>query len=393
MAKATPEQTQKANRAALVVAVVVAAFAVTYIGVIMMLDSFATSMHQQEVAIPEETEEPVNPFYVLLIGSDTRKGTALYTGRPTEHGQVDQRSDVMTLVRVDPKKYTVSLLTIPRDTVLGEGGEKINSALLEDDPEQVVEIVYELTGLRADYYMLTTFGMFADLIDAIGGVTVDVPVSVKADDPTTGGSIELKAGKAQKLDGAHALALARARTQYDIDQDALRQSNVRAIEQAIIERMLEGDGIGIEALVVVLENDVKTDMDLSVLGLTVLDFINHAEDITIYSGTGPYQGDIREDDELWVIPNDQETWKNVIDAFKTGKDFSEIVEQPVFVIPPEDSKGASGASSSARTVSSGTAKSGSDKSKSSKSDTSSGSAGKSSASAQRQATNSGASSG
>lgn len=45
--------------------------------------------------------EHKDPFYVLLIGSDSRKGTALYTGKASDHAQLDQHADVITLVRVD----------------------------------------------------------------------------------------------------------------------------------------------------------------------------------------------------------------------------------------------------------------------------------------------------
>ena len=344
MAKATPEQTRKANRAAAITAVVVAFFAATFIGLVTYLDSVALDQHEKEVVIADQA--PINPFYVLLIGSDTRKGTALYTGKATEHAQVDQHSDVMTLMRIDPREYTVSLLTIPRDTVITKGGNTINSALLEDDPEQVVEAVYELTGLRADYYMLTTFAMFSDLIDSIGGVTVDVLQDVTVDDPGTGGTITVKAGKKKTLKGSQALALARARLEYSDNQDAARQFNVREIEKAMIVRMLEGESISIEALMVVLENDVRTDMDLSVVGLTVLDFIDHANEVTIYAGTGPYEGGLRSSDEEWVVPNDADTWKKVMQTFKTGGDFSRIVKPPKIEPKPEPASSTSASSGS-----------------------------------------------
>ncbi|MBR0404353.1 MAG: LCP family protein [Eggerthellaceae bacterium] len=357
MPKATPEQTRKANRAAAVVSLFVVAFAIAFMGLVAILDNTATQRQEEEVVIAPEP--PTEPFYVLLIGSDTRKGTALYTGKPTEHAQVDQHSDVMTLMRIDPKEYTISLLTIPRDTIISDGSEKINCALLGDDPEEVVRAVYELTGLEADYYMLTTFGMFANLIDAIGGVTMDVPVSVEASDPTTGGTIRVEAGPAQKLDGAHALALARARSEYVDNQDAMRQMNVRMLEQAIIERMLEGDGIGIEALLVVLEGDVRTNMDLGVLGQAVLDFIENADKVKIYSGTGPYDGDVRVDDEQWVIPNDADAWKRIMRKFKLGKEgYAEVVPQPEPPSMPEpEEKSSSSASASSKSASSKSASS------------------------------------
>ena len=347
MSKATPEQTRKANRAATVVAVCVAIFAVCFMYLVTVLDQFATQRQQEEVVIAPEA--PAEPFYVLLIGSDTRKGTALYTGKPTEHAQVDQHSDVMTLMRIDPEEYTISLLTIPRDTVVSTSSEKINNALLNNDPQDVVDAVYELTGLKADYYMMTTFGLFANLVDALGGVTMDVPVTVEASDPTTGGTIRVEAGPARHLDGAQALALARARTEYADNQDAVRQMNVRMLEEAIIERMLEGDSLGIEALLVVLEGDVQTDMDLGLIGQAVLDFAEHADEVKFYSGTGPYAGEVREDDEQWVIPNDRVTWRTIIREFKAGRGiYADIVPQPEPPVMPEpEGKSSSAGASSA----------------------------------------------
>jgi len=384
MPKATPEQTKKANQAAAVVSIFVVAFALVFMGLVAMLDSAASQRDEEEIVMAPEA--PTDPFYVLLIGSDTRKGTALYTGKPTEHAQVDQHSDVMTLMRIDPRTYTIALLTIPRDTVIAEGSEKINCALLGDDPEEVVQAVYELTGLKADYYMMTTFGMFANLIDAIGGVTMDVPVSVEASDPTTGGTIRVEAGPAQKLDGAHALALARARSEYVENQDAMRQMNVRMLEQAIIERLLEGDGIGIEALLVVLEGDVRTNMDLGVIGQAVLDFIDNADKVEIYSGTGPYDGGVRENDEQWVIPNDPDAWKKIIKNFKRGKEtYVEVVPQPEPppMPEPEEKSSSASASSASSSKSSASSSSASSASKSSSSSSASSSDSSSSDSANR----------
>ena len=366
MPNATVEQRNRARKAAALTALVVCAFAGCFLALCVFLNNTAMSKAEQEVQIADQDDAFQSPFYVLLIGSDTRKGTALYTGKATEHAQVNQHSDVMTIMRIDPNTYTVSLLTVPRDTVISVGGEKINNALLEDNPEEVVDAVEALTGLRVDYYMMTTFGMFADLIDAIGGITMDVAQDVTVDDPSTGGNITVKAGKNRKLKGAQALALARARVEYDSDQDAVRQVNVRDIEQAIIERMLEGDGIGIEALLVVLEHDVDTNMDLSLMGSAVVDFMENADKVTIYSGTGPYSGDVRDDDEQWVIQNDEMAWKKIMLRFKAGKDFSKVVEQPTIQVAEQGASNSSAASKYSRS-SSAASKSYSSASKSAKS--------------------------
>ena len=327
MAKATDEHKRKANRAAAVMAACVVAFAAAFIGIVFAIDRLAPAQEPAEIAVAEKASD--DTFYVLLIGSDTRKGTALYTGKATDHAQVDQHSDVMTLMRVDPKKYKISLLSIPRDTVIEGEQNKINSALADNNPEEVVDAVERLTGLRADYYMMTTFATFANLIDALGGIDVDVPQEVKVDDPGSGLALTVEAGADQHLDGAQALALARARHEYGENQDVIRQSNVRAIEQAIVERVLGYHSVeDVERLLGVVEQDVQTNMDLATAGQTIVKFMNNADKVTFVDGSGPYEGGPRESDGQWVVDEDAKTWKKVIKAFKSGKDPSTVVTVP-----------------------------------------------------------------
>ena len=326
--KPTTEQKRKANRAAAIVSICVFAFAGLFIGLVLALDHFGPSEEPGEIAVA--TSASNKTFYVLLIGSDTRKGTALYTGKASDHAQVDQHSDVMTLMRVDPKNYKISFLSIPRDTVIEPGEPKINNALLDNDPEKVVSEVARLTGLKADYYMMTTFATFDDLIDAIGGIDVDVPMDVKVDNPATGSSITLKAGKNQHLNGEQALALSRARHEYGENQDVVRQANVRAVEAAIIEKVLSFDNVeDIEKLLAIVGDDVKTNLDLPTVGLDIVKFKKNADKLEILSGTGPYEGGgIRQSDKQWVIDADKKAWKKVMKAFKRGKDPSTVISVP-----------------------------------------------------------------
>lgn len=325
--KATDEHKKQANKAAAVVSACVVAFAALFIGLILVLDAIGPDTRPQEIEIADEA--PSKMFYVLLIGSDTRKGTALYTGKRTDHGQVDQHSDVMTLMRVNPDTLTISLLTIPRDTVIDGEADKINNALLENDPVAVVDAVERLTGLRADYYMMATFATFANLIDSLGGIDVDVPVDLSVDDPATGSTISLKAGPNQHLNGSQALALARARREYGEDQDVIRQANVRAIEAAMIERVLQYHDIeDIERLLGVVEEDVVTDMDLSVTGLEIVEFMQNADKVVIVEGTGPYEGGAVRKDGQWVIPQDVDAWRQVMKVFKRGRDPKAVISLP-----------------------------------------------------------------
>lgn len=374
--KATEEHARRARKAAAITSLCVIAFAAAFIALVLGLNQLSIKQHQQEIPSPNQVEVPTKPFYVLLIGSDTRKGTALYTGKPTEHAQVDQHSDIMTLVRVDPKDYKISLLTIPRDTVIKGENDKINSSLLSNNPQDVVQAVKRLTGLEADYYMMTTFTAFEDLIDALGGVDVDVPLDITVNDPGTGSELTVKAGENQHLNGAQTLALARARHEYGEDQDALRQSTVRTIEEAIIRRVLSyPDLVDVERLLPVVEKDVESNLDPVTLGLVIVDFIQHSDEITFIEGTGPHEGGPREGDGQWVIDDDQKTWKKIMKEFKKGNDYSDIVVVPTYAqwkqSDAQSSKSASSSSASSKSASSSSASSSKSASSSSSSSASS----------------------
>lgn len=330
--QATEEHVNRQFRRAAWAMLVLAAFTAAIIGLVSLLGYVAA----QQQATPEKDEAittPVayDPFYVLLIGSDSRKGTAIYTGKDNEQGQAEAYADIMTLMRVDPQTYTITLVTIPRDTVIDEDSPKVNNSLNSNDPQQVVDEVARLTGIEADYYAMTTFASFEILINSIGGIDVDVPRTVTVVDPMTVDNVTVKAGKDRHLNGAEALVFSRARKEYAADQDALRQNNVRTIEIAIIDKVLsQGSELDIEEMVGAFEDNVVTNMDMSQVAALALDFMLHKSLVRIYEATGPYDGDIRASDNLWVIPNDPDAWTRIASLTDSGFDPSGVVEAPTF---------------------------------------------------------------
>lgn len=328
--QATPKQHRRARIAAAITVSFVALFAFAFVGVIVMLNDYADSLRVEE-EIPLASEAPTDPFYVLLIGSDSRRGTAMYTGKANEHAQVDQHADIMTLMRIDPLEHLITLVTIPRDVVLDGHTEKINSALANNDPEAVVDVVGELTGIRADYYMMTSFIAFENLVNAVGGIDVYVPKTITVSDPATGKNVTVKAGKSRHLDGSKALVLARARKEYGDDQDAKRQVNVRNIEQALINKVLAMDsGFDVEHILAALEDDTKTNMDLPTVGLLMLDFVEHADEVKLYSGTGPYAAETRDGDGAVIVAENASTWKQLMNVVDDGGDPNTVVKPPSF---------------------------------------------------------------
>lgn len=327
--EATEAHKKRARKSAAIAALCLAAFAVAFIGLVTMLDRMAPGQQDNVEAVADSYL--ADPRYVLLIGSDSRKGTALYTGKANEASQVDQYADILTLMRVDPQTYTITLITIPRDTVVPGDTRKINSYLLSNNPEDVVGAVERLVGRDIDNYMMTTFTGFEDLINEMGGVTVDVPMTVTVTDPRSAKEVTVKEGKNQRLNGAEALVFARARKPYQDDQDAKRQVNVRSIEAAMIDGILHFDGdLNVAEILDILEDHTTTDMDLARASLMVADFVRHGDDVTIYSCTGPYVGDNRKSDGQWVVQGSAQTWAAIISAADAGDDPSDIVVAPSF---------------------------------------------------------------
>ncbi len=339
-----PEAVAARKRAAIAVAAV-AIFMVLCLVVVEIVGAVAASMgiHEgvkmsdEQGAAVTDVELPSDPFYVLLIGSDSRKGTALYTGKSNEHAQVDQHSDIMTLLRVDPYTPQLTLVTVPRDTVLEGSGTKINEALAADnDPHAVVAQVEKLTGVGIEYYVMTTFIGFERLVDGIGGLTIDVPVTVTVPDPSNAEDVRVAAGEDKHLDGSEALVVARARKEYKEDEDALRQANVRNLEEAIIWKGISAcldsgsSGTTFSRMMDALLENVTTNMDSELIRELVREISAGSDHLTIHSCTGPHEGGVDDDIDLWIVEEDKQAWAELMEIVDAGGDPTGLVEVPEF---------------------------------------------------------------
>ena len=130
------------------------------------------------------------------------------------------RTDTMMLLSVDREKKSMSLVSIPRDTLVycSYAVPKINSAYGwadggESGMQELMRCVAEIIGFEPDGYLLIDLTAFEKLVDLMGGVSYLVPADMHYEDPTQGLSIHLAAGH-QKLDGQKALQLVRFRSGY-----------------------------------------------------------------------------------------------------------------------------------------------------------------------------------
>ncbi|MFD4032490.1 LCP family protein [Streptomyces sp. NPDC058637] len=156
---------------------------------------------------------------LLVLGSDSRAGAE--NKELGGGGAVGgARSDTAMVVHIPEGRTEAVAVSIPRDTLvtrpacMKDDGTEVpsaerrmfNSVYSEVGPACVVKTVEKMSGVRIDHYMEINFAGFKDLVDAIGGVTVDVeePIQDKAS------GLDLAAGS-HKLDGTESLAYVRTR--------------------------------------------------------------------------------------------------------------------------------------------------------------------------------------
>jgi len=156
---------------------------------------------KKQLTVTHTSHEPVN---ILVLGSDRREHMAGDKGR----------SDSIMLLRIDPSNKSISMLSIPRDLrveIPGWGSDRINAAYSDGGPALSVATFKALTGLPVNHFLDVNFVGFADMVDYLGGVYIDVDRQYYNNTAVTGySSIDIPAGY-QRLNGANALGFVRYR--------------------------------------------------------------------------------------------------------------------------------------------------------------------------------------
>jgi LCP family protein required for cell wall assembly len=178
-----------------------------------------TSTVHEEPPAPEETTAATFPEAdpdaqnFLITGADN--GACVdpdspYAAAFGDREGMGERSDTIMVLRVDPAADRVALLSFPRDLyvdIAGGGQSRINSAYRRDDPQRLIETIYDNFGVPIDHYIQVDFCAFKTLVDAVGGVSV--PFEFPARDDNTG--LNVPTTGCFEFDGEHALAYVRSR--------------------------------------------------------------------------------------------------------------------------------------------------------------------------------------
>jgi polyisoprenyl-teichoic acid--peptidoglycan teichoic acid transferase len=200
----------------------------------------------RSVDVPGLHKAGGGPFNLLVVGSDSRE--SLDAKDANRYGDVGgQRNDTTLVIRVEPDRKRVSMLSIPRDLVVpiaGTGAENRINAALTGGPGVLVKTIEQNFGIPIHHYVLIDFDGFQAIVDALGGIDVRFPYPSR--DVKSG--LDVGEPGCHHLSGRRALALARSRYfSYQLDgvwhsdpwADLGRIRRQQAFLQALVKAALD----------------------------------------------------------------------------------------------------------------------------------------------------------
>ena len=185
--------------------------------------------------------------------------TCLLTGSDEGNG----RADTIMIGVFDTVEGTASLISVPRDTLvgIGGGGRKVNSVYGLGGVDLLRKVLEQTLAIPIDFYVEVELDAFAAIVDEVGGVWFDVPMDMDYEDPYQDLFIHVKAGY-QQLNGEQALGVMRFRSGY-ASQDIGRTQTQRAFLAAMVEQTVTLSNVGkVGELIRILNTYVHSDMPL-----------------------------------------------------------------------------------------------------------------------------------
>lgn len=253
---------------------------------------------------------------ILILGSDTRD--------PTNTG--GSRSDTIIVAHLPKDRSSAQLVSIPRDTWVNvpkskdgkHGGRdaKINAAYAWGGIPLMVQTVEKFTGVRIDNVAIVDFAGFKEIVDALGGVQINVEEGFTSTHSLLpGGRREFKAGR-QNMDGAQALDYARERFAFK-DGDFARIRHQQQVIRAILDKAASGGTLAnpakLTAFIKASADAVSVDRTLSLLDMGTE--LRHLRSGNLTFVTSPTQGTGRVGSES-VVFADKEKAKKFYDAVR-----------------------------------------------------------------------------
>ena len=274
--------------------------------------------------------ENLEPIQILIMG---------------ESGVDDYKlADTIMIASYNPKTQEASIMSIPRDTYVGKKNRetatqnylasyKINTVFRNGtNIPEAIDRINALTGLNVENYVIIDTNALIKLVDAIGGVTFNVPIDMDYEDSSQHLYIHLKAGE-QEIDGKKAEQLLRFRHNDDGStypssygqQDFGRMRTQREFIIATLKQTLKPQNIfKLKQIIDIMQEDVKTNVDLASIKAYVPYAVNFNAD-NIKTGMVPGEAEMCNGVSLYIA-NSAKTKELVEELFPTDNEESENEE-------------------------------------------------------------------
>ena len=271
--------------------------------------------------------ENLEPIQILIMG---------------ESGVDDYKlADTIMIASYNPKTQEASIMSIPRDTYVGKKNRetatqnylasyKINTVFRNGtNIPEAIDRINALTGLNVENYVIIDTNALIKLVDAIGGVTFNVPIDMDYEDSSQDLYIHLKAGE-QEIDGKKAEQLLRFRHNDDGStypssygqQDFGRMRTQREFIIATLKQTLKPQNIfKLKQIIDIMQEDVKTNVDLASIKAYVPYAVNFNAD-NIKTGMVPGEAEMCNGASLYIA-NSSKTKELVEELFPTENEKSE----------------------------------------------------------------------
>jgi LCP family protein required for cell wall assembly len=278
-----------------------------------------------EQARPVKEKAAGDAMNFLMLGSDTRD--------PETPG--GSRSDTIIVLHLPADRSSAQLVSIPRDTWVhvprsadgrhGATNAKINAAYAWGGTPLMVQTVEDYTGVRIDHVVMVDFAGFKEIVDALGGVDIEVDQAFTSTHSLSPGGVRKFEAGPQTMDGATALDYARERYAFE-DGDFARIRHQQQVIKAILSKASSGGVLTsparLNAFLRATADSVSVDKTLNLFAMAgdVRDL--RGENLSFY--TSPTSGTGTRGDQSVVLP-DREQAKVLFDAVRRD-DLATIAE-------------------------------------------------------------------
>lgn len=269
------------------------------------------------VSLAERLAPEPEPMNLLILGVDAG----------------ETRTDIILLAHWEPAANQVSLVSLPRDSLVPIpcpaevisciSPDKLGHAhaygeVIGKGPELAVQTVEQFLGVHVDHYVRIHFDGFREVVDTVGGITLEV-------EPTMATGLGLAAGP-QRLNGQQALAYVRFRSDGEGDFGRQRRTQLFLKELAaqVCNSFSQED---LPGLALHLLGKVETDLDRTTV-LSALRYWLEDGEMPTFQGTS-LPGSPHWERDLWFWVVDEPAAADVVEAYITRPDVADALASPV----------------------------------------------------------------